>query len=87
MAKFKLIFKQSVAKDFKPIPKRDVARILDAVRGLQEEPRPPQSIKLSAQERYRLRVGRYRVLYEIQDKQLVVVVVKVAHRKQAYRDG
>lgn len=85
MARYEVRFRKSVAKDLDPIPKRDVQRILKAIEGLAVEPRPPQSRKLSGAEKYRLRCGVYRVLYEIQDEVLLVRVVKVAHRKGAYR--
>ena len=85
MARYEVRFRKSVAKDLDPIPKRDVQRILKAIEALAAEPRPPQSRKLSGTEKYRLRCGVYRVLYEIQDEVLLVCVVKVAHRKDAYR--
>ena len=84
MARYEVRFRKSIAKDLDPIPKRDVRRILKAIEALAEEPRPPQSRKLSGAEKYRLRCGAYRVLYEIQDEILLVCVVKVAHRKDAY---
>ena len=86
MARYKLRFRKSVSKDLNPIPKRDVQRIIEAVQALANDPRPPQSRKLSGAEKYRLRCGVYRVLYEIQDDVLVVCVVKVGHRKDVYRN-
>ncbi|MDD5679446.1 MAG: type II toxin-antitoxin system RelE/ParE family toxin [Kiritimatiellae bacterium] len=86
MARYELRFRKSVSKDLDPIPKRDVQRIIEAVRALAEDPRPPQSRKLSGAEKYRLRCGVYRVLYEIQDDVLVVCIVKVGHRKDVYRN-
>lgn len=86
MAKYELRFRKSVGKDLDPIPKRDVQRIVSAIRSLADDPRPPQSIRLSGAEKYRLRCGVYRVLYEILDDVLVVCVVKVGHRKDVYRD-
>ena len=86
MASYEVRFRKSVAKDLDPMPKRDVQRILKCIKALADEPRPPQSKKLSGAEKYRLRCGVYRVLYEIQDTVLVVCVVKVAHRKDAYRE-
>jgi mRNA interferase RelE/StbE len=86
MASYELRFRKSVAKDLDPIPKRDVQRILKSIKALAGEPRPAESKKLSGAEKYRLRCGAYRVLYEIQDRILVVCVVKIAHRKDAYRD-
>ncbi len=84
MERYRLVFKRSVAKDLRPIPNRDVARILERLRALSENPRPPGCEKLSGQERYRIRQGIYRIIYEIMDKVLLVVVVKIAHRKEAY---
>ncbi len=86
MASYEVHFRKSVIKDLDPIPKRDVQRIVEAISALADNPRPPQVRKLTGSERYRLRCGVYRVLYEIQDDVLVVCVVKVAHRKDAYRD-
>ena len=85
MAKYKLVFKKSVTKDLRPIPNKDVARILQRIESLRKNPRPIGSEKLSGQERYRIRQGVYRIIYEVTDKQLIVTVVKIAHRKQVYK--
>lgn len=85
MASYRLVFKKSVAKDLRPIPNKDVARILQRMKGLQENPRPVGSEKLSGQERYRIRQGVYRIIYEVEDQVLVVTVVKVGHRKHVYK--
>ncbi|MBI3985515.1 MAG: type II toxin-antitoxin system RelE/ParE family toxin [Lentisphaerae bacterium] len=85
MASYELRFRKSVGKDLDPIPRRDVRRIIAAIQALADNPRPPQSKKLCGAEKYRLRCGVYRVLYEIQDATLVVCVVKVGHRKDVYR--
>lgn len=84
MANYKLVIKKSVARDLRPIPNKDVARILQRMAELQENPRPVGSEKLSGQERYRLRQGVYRIIYEVADGLLVVTVVKVGHRKHVY---
>ncbi|KAA3639984.1 MAG: type II toxin-antitoxin system RelE/ParE family toxin, partial [Proteobacteria bacterium] len=81
---YKLVFKKSVAKDLRPIPNKDVARILQRIETLRGNPRPIGSEKLSGQERYRIRQGVYRIIYEVTDRQLIVTVVKIAHRKQVY---
>ena len=86
MARYEVRFRRSVSRDLAPVPKRDVQRIVAAIVALADDPRPAQSRKLSGSEKYRLRCGVYRVLYEIRDDVLVVCVVKVAHRKDAYRD-
>ena len=85
MAAYKIFFKKSVEKDFKVIPKKDLKKILDRIEALAEDPRPSGCEKLTGQQRYRLRQGRYRILYSIQDDELTVWVVKVGHRKDIYR--
>lgn len=85
MAAYKLFFKKSVQKDFDSIPKKDLKRILSRIESLSENPRPKGCEKLTGQERYRLRQGRYRIVYSIQDNELSVWVVKVGHRKHIYR--
>jgi len=85
VAKYEIVFRRSVAKDLDRIPKRDVKRILKAIRSLADDPRPPQSRKLTGDDKCRLRCGVYRVLYTIEDDRLVVCVVKVRHRRDAYR--
>jgi len=86
MARYKVRFRKSVGKDLDPIPKRETRRIIAAIASLADDPRPPQSKKLSGSEKYRLRCGVYRVLYEIQDDVLVVCVVKIGHRREVYRN-
>ena len=85
MAKYKVTFKKSVAKDLRKIANPDVKRILGRVDELADDPRGAGCTKLSAQERYRVRVGLYRIIYEIQDTALVVQVVKVGHRSSVYK--
>ena len=84
MARYKIVFRKSVEKDLKAIPKKDQVRILQRIAQLAEDPRPPACKKLSGQERYRIRQGIYRVLYEIEDDQLIVTVVKVGNRRDVY---
>ena len=86
MARYDLRFKPSVAKDLRGIPKSDVQRILARIEALRDDPRPPGAEKLSAQERYRVRQGVYRILYAIDDAVLIVEVVKVGHRRDVYRE-
>lgn len=86
MAPYELRFKPSVAKDPRGIPSADVRRILARIETLREDPRPPGSEKLSAQERYRLRQGDYRILYNLLDGELIVEIVKVGHRREVYRE-
>jgi mRNA interferase RelE/StbE len=85
MAEYKVYFKESVEKDLKVIPKKDIKKILQRIALLVEEPRPMGCEKLTGQERYRLRQGNYRIVYSIQDTELTVWIVKIGHRQDIYR--
>ena len=85
MAAYKVYFKASVEKDLATIPKTDLKKILKWIEGLSANPRPWGCEKLTGEEKYRLRQGRYRIVYSIQDDELTVWVVKVGHRKDIYR--
>lgn len=85
MASFEVVFKRSVSKDLQRLPKQDIQHILARIDALADDPRPPGSEKLSRQARYRIRQGVYRILYEGHDHELLVVVVKVGHRRHVYR--
>jgi len=87
MASYSLAFKKSVAKDLRSIPNQDVKRILKRIESLRENPRVKGSVKLSGQEQYRIRQGVYRIVYEIKDKELIVLVVKVGHRSKVYNNS
>jgi mRNA interferase RelE/StbE len=85
MAAYKVHFKASVERDFITIPKKDLRKILKRIEELADNPRPSGCEKLTDQERYRLRRGRYRIIFSIQDDELTVWVVKIGHRKDIYR--
>ncbi len=85
MGRYRVVFRKSVAGDLRKISNRELRKILVKIKSLSEEPRPFGVEKLSGQERYRVRQGNYRVIYEINDDEVVVVVVKVAHRSSVYR--
>ena len=87
MEKYRITFKKSVAKDLRVIPKNDIKKILSKIDTLAVNPRGEGCIKLSGKENYRVRQGLYRIVYEIKDDVLVVNVVKVAHRSQAYKNN
>ncbi len=87
MASYSLAFKKSVAKDLRNISNQDVKRILKRIDSLCEDPRTEGCIKLSGQDRYRIRQGVYRIVYEIQDNALIVLMVKVAHRSAVYKNS
>lgn len=85
MASYNVEFSANVRKDFRKIPNADAGKILGKIHDLEEDPRPSGSKKLKGEELYRIRVGVYRVVYEIEDERLVVFIVRVKHRKEAYR--
>ncbi|GAB2598925.1 type II toxin-antitoxin system RelE family toxin [Nitrincola alkalisediminis] len=85
MEKYEIVFKASVAKDFRSIPKSDVEKIISKIDTLSLNPRGEGCIKLSGDNKYRVRQGMYRIIYEIRDMQLVVSVIKVGHRSSVYK--
>lgn len=76
MAAYSIFFKSSVEKDFAAIPKKELRRILKRIEMLAEIPRPPDCEKLTGQNRYRIRQGRYRILYSIHDQELTIIIVR-----------
>ena len=84
MGKYKLKVKKSAEKELRKIPKRDLLKIINKIQSLSDDPHPEGSIKLSNQEKYRLRVGNYRVLYKVEDNILTIFIVKIGHRKDIY---
>ncbi len=84
MAKYKLLIKPSAVKEISEIPKRDRQRVVNRITRLADNPRCEGCEKLSGQGRYRVRQGRYRILYTINDEEVIVVVVKVGHRRDVY---
>jgi mRNA interferase RelE/StbE len=86
VARYRLLIKPSAVKDLEAIPsKRDRQRVVERISKLVEDPLPFGSEKISGQDKYRVRQGRYRILYAIEDQNLLVQVVKIGHRKDVYR--
>ncbi len=85
MGKYKIEIKKSAVKEIEGLPRKDIQAVLSKIYALGDDPRPHDCKKLSSQEKYRVRCGDYRILYSIEDKVLIVYVVKVAHRKDVYR--
>jgi len=87
VASYKLSIKPSAAEEIEALPKNDRIRVIKRIKGLSENPRPPGVEKLSRHDKYRVRQGDYRIVYSVSDEELIVLVVKVAHRREDYRDG
>ncbi len=85
MASYSLEIKRSAAKELAQVPPKDRGRIIARIQALAEDPRPVAAEKLSGQERYRVRQGDYRILYEIEDQILRIMVVKIGHWRDVYR--
>ena len=77
----------SARRELAALPRRDRKRIDERIQALSSNPRPSGIKALQGQKGtyYRLRVGNYRVIYQVQDKVLVILVVKIGNRKDVYR--
>lgn len=85
MANYRVVITRSAAKELEEVPRKDREKIVSKIQALGSEPRPVGSEKLAGDEKYRVRHGNYRVLYQIDDGAVVVTVVRVAHRREVYR--
>ena len=85
MADYSLGIKRSAAKELEGLNVRDRRRVVARIRGLAGDPRPSGCEKLSGEDKYRIRQGSLRILYEIDDRLLAVTVVKIGHRRDVYR--
>ncbi|MGH7215798.1 MAG: type II toxin-antitoxin system RelE family toxin [Nitrospiraceae bacterium] len=82
---FEVLLQPRARKEFLSLPPQIGKKITAAITLLAENPRSHQSIKLSGTEGYRLRVGDYRILYEIDDSARTVTVYRIKHRREVYR--
>jgi mRNA interferase RelE/StbE len=85
MAKYNIQIKKSATKEIEKLPRQMRVRIIDRIATLAIDPRPADALKLTNSEKYRIRLGAYRILYTIEDDVLTVTVVKIGHRKDVYR--
>ncbi len=86
MPKYSILIKPSAVKEIETIgTKKDRQRIVAQIRKLGYDPRPCGCEKLSGHDKYRIRQGRFRIVYSIEDRELAVYVVKVGHRREVYR--
>jgi mRNA interferase RelE/StbE len=81
---YKVIIKRSAEKEIEALPLKDRRRVVAKIQSLADNPRPPGCEKLSGADKYRLRQGDYRILYEIIDRDLIITVVRVGHRRDVY---
>lgn len=85
MANYKIFFKPSAVKELEKIPSKVLRKVVEKIKGLTLDPRPPGCEKLSGEEKFRIRQGNYRIVYTIEDKKLIVIVVKIGHRRDVYK--
>ena len=86
MASYRLLIKPSAGKELEAVPAKDRSRLVSKIQGLSVNPRPAGSEKLSGEQKYRVRQGDYRVVYSIDDSTSIVMVVKIGHRREVYRN-
>ena len=85
MAEYSVEISKSAAKEIRDLPKPYLVKILKIIKSLATNPHPAGSIKLTSVEAYRVRVGPYRVVYQVENEKLVILIVRVGHRKEIYK--
>ena len=85
MASYSVLIKRSATRELADLPIPDRRRVVARIEGLAEDPRPRGCEKLSGEEKYRLRQGDLRILYDIDDRETTVTIVKIGHRRDVYR--
>jgi mRNA interferase RelE/StbE len=86
MASYRVDVSATAERQIRKLPRADQIRVLRVIQALANDPRPPGCHKLTGlDDVFRVRVGRYRVLYSIEDRRLVIIVLKVGDRKDVYR--
>lgn len=87
MALYNIQFKPSIHKDLRSLPKNLVTRIMTHIERLESAPIPKQAVKLSNAERlYRIRVGDYRIVYEVDQDATLITIHYIRHRRDVYRN-
>ena len=81
MANYSLLITKSAAKELEAVPRKDRLRIIEKIQGLAIDPRPFGAEKLTGEDKYRLRQGDFRILYEIRDRELLVSVIRIGNRR------
>ena len=85
MANYKLLIKPSAIKELNKVPKKELSKITNKIQSLSKDPRPSECEKLAAPNAYRIRQGSYRIIYTIEDDNLIILVIKIGHRRDVYR--
>ena len=86
MARCEIEISQSAEKQLRKLPRKEQARIVEAIVPLASDPRPRGARKLSGyNDVFRIRVGHYRILYSVSSERLVIIILKIGHRRDVYR--
>ncbi len=85
MERYKVFLRKSAADELGRIPKKDLVRIIERLRSLENDARPLGCEKLSALDRYRVRQGDYRIVYAVDDREKTIDIVKIGHRSEVYK--
>ena len=86
MANYSIEVSATAEKQLRKLSKKDQISVLKRIQELSREPRPNRSRKLRGPDNiYRVRVGKYRILYSIENKHLIIIILKVGHRRDVYR--
>lgn len=85
MKKYKVLLERKAERALYDLPKSDVHLIVESLDALESDPRPPGAKKLLKQEGYRIRKGKYRVLYSVDDSARLVRVYRIGHRRDVYQ--
>ena len=82
---YKLLLERKAINQLKKIPNQDLLKIKNKIYSLAENPLPRGHIKLKGRDAYRIRQGNYRIIYEVNDDRILIVVVAIGHRKDIYK--
>ena len=83
---YRIVLTPEARRNLLKLPKDVVRRVDACILALAEEPRPPQTRKLrGAENLWRVRVGDFRIIYTIEDKKLLIVIIRIGHRREVYR--
>jgi mRNA interferase RelE/StbE len=85
VASYRVLIKRSASRELEGLELKDRQRVVNQIRKLADDPRPQGCEKLSGNDKYRIRQGEIRIVYGIADRDLVVTVVKIGHRRDVYR--
>ena len=86
MESYRIVIKRTATNELERIERKDRIRIIERIRGLAKDPYPQSSKKLSGQEKYRVRQGDFRILYQVIHRELIISVVKIGHRREVYKN-